>query len=344
MVFPGRRMIRSTSPVVDGTSRVQSDSTSLGAYAAAKGPYRSVEGIRQALEAETIAAPHAAVVASAGIDGKLASLLSNEEMRELLPDASLSERLTVLSVLHEKSREPRPQLPQEQAALGERSVVLFASGRVRENVVLVQDAVILLNGLLATISAAALLSPQCTRDTKDSLTGYACTALQASDAILWTLCLMFQLLSVGLGLSIIMTVAILDDEEEYRTWLLNNWMKHQSSMTFGVNSYVFLMPAAFAARIWLLTSWPVAIVIMVILVVSCCVVYNLLHNITVNSALKSGLGLQTLRMKDMATMGPKFWGEVGKPLEFAKVLRGTRLHATAKVGSVSEAAPSRFSP
>ena len=281
-------------------------------------------------QAGPLVARHATTIAAANIDGKLASLLSNEEIRELLPNAPVAERLAVISAIHECCREPPATLPPE--ALGERSVALYASGRTRENVILVQEAVILLNGLLATISAAALLTPQCIQDPRDTITGWTCTPLQGADTILWTLCLMFQTLSVGLGLSNMMAVAILHEEEEYREWLLNNWMKHQSSMAFGVNSFVFLIPGAFATRMWLHTGWPVALATTLILVASCLVVYNVLHNVTVNSALKLGLGKPTLTMKEVGAMGPKFWGEVGKPLEFAKAI-DAQLHgaSTAKV-------------
>ena len=284
--------------------------------------------MREALEADPIAAQHAPTLTAANIDGRLASLISNEEIRELLPDAPVSERLAVLSVLHECSRMPPPQLPPE--ALGERSAALFASGRTREHAMMVQEGTILLNGLLATISAAGLLSPQCTEDPSEGLTGWTCTPLQGVDVIVWTICLMFQLLSVGLALSNVLVVAILDDEEEYRNWILQHWMKHQSPMAFGLNSFVFFMPAALAVRIWLLTSWPVALAVTVIIVASCFGIYNILHNVIVNSALKQGLGLAALTMKEYGVLGPKFWGDVTKPLEFDKVIDG-RAHATAKV-------------
>ena len=124
-----------------------------------------------------------------------------------------------------------------------------------------------MNGLLATIGAAALRArgasrckPLMANASAIEVGGpaWTCTTLQGVDVILWTVCLMLQLLSVGCALSNVMAIAILDDAEAFRTWLLRNWVKHMASSVLGVNSFVFAMPAAFAVRVWLLTSEPIA--------------------------------------------------------------------------------------
>ena len=93
-----------------------------------------------------------------------------------------------------------------------------------------------------------------------------------------------------------------------------------ASSVLGVNSFVFAMPAAFAVRVWLLTSEPIAIASSVLIIGSCLIFYNLAHNTIVNSALNQGLGDWPTGCSGSTETG-KFWGEGAVP-QFAKAIEG----------------------
>ena len=219
----------------------------VGLFAGADRAYRTVQSLQKALETEVPEqlAQYVEALANARIDGRAATLLTGEDMQALLPSTPLGERLSLLHYCRSLSMEPAPEPPEDKMA--ERfvaHVVAGGKGAVRDG----NDLAALTCALLATISGAALLMPQC------SLGGteIECTALQGADMIAWSVTFSVQALTVCLAFYHVGGIMAMLDEDTYKTWLLLNWRKAQLPIALAIVSFTMLMPVAVILRAWLL--------------------------------------------------------------------------------------------
>ena len=222
-----------------------------------KGEYRTVEELQTALAAAPASiAQHAGTIAAQGIDGELALMLkSDDEMVRLLPEcSSVGERLNVLRALHEAAKKVPPRLSvQDRTKLGEDLCYHIYSGRnARYNMLVIMECVMLLAGLLSTVSASALLSPQC----DPAALTEVCTPLQMADAVAWVVCLALQLLAVMAAVCNVASMSVLDDDELMR-WGLLHYRKIQTAVQLLAQSFM-MAPIAFVLRLWILTTPTVA--------------------------------------------------------------------------------------
>ena len=233
----------------------------VGIFAGADRAYRSVQSLQKALEAEVPdhLAQYVQTLADARIDGRAATLLTGDDMQQLLPSTPLGDRLSLLSITRSLTLEPAPKVPDDMIA--ERLVAYVAAGgkaAVRDG----GDMASVTCALLATVSGSALLMPQC------SLGGTAieCTALQGADVIAWSVAFAVQILAVVLAFYHVGIMGMLD-EDTYKTWLLLNWRKAQLPVALAIVSTTMLMPIAVILRAWLLLPAHVAGVVTGIIVV-----------------------------------------------------------------------------
>ena len=231
----------------------------VGVFAGSDREYRSVQSLQKALEAE---APehlreYVQALADARIDGRAAALLTGEDMQALLPSTPLGDRLSLLSIARSLAMEPAPAIPEEN--LGERLVAYIAAGG-KDSMVAALESLTVTCGLLVTVSASALLTPQCSLGTspEDSI---ECTTLQAADAILWTVSFGGQLLAVVLAFYNFGIMQVLHDDNLFKTWLLLNWRKFTLTTVVAIFSITVFMPVAVTLRAWLMVPPPVAGVI-----------------------------------------------------------------------------------
>ena len=104
----------------------------------------------------------------AGVDGRVALLFrSDDDMAKVLGgDVPVCERLLVLHALRDNAVEPpKPLIHEDMSKVGEDVCLLtMHSPDARMKLSMQMEAVMLLAGLLSTVSAPALLSSPCTRD------------------------------------------------------------------------------------------------------------------------------------------------------------------------------------
>ena len=165
------------SPFNLGLRMVRQSRSKADHFPSTHGTRRSSESLQHAVAAaeDSSIACHASRVGELGLDGWHCSMLTLEDMREVLPGASLRDRLALQRFLAEKSLEPLPQeLRDDDKFLGDRTLVRQASAAApRENLIMLEEGYLIVSGLMLTISSAALLTPQCA--VSDTI---SCTALQ----------------------------------------------------------------------------------------------------------------------------------------------------------------------
>ena len=214
---------------------------------------RTVEALHAALQAapEKIA-KHADTIAAAGIDGHLALLLTSGDMVELLPGAPIGERLGVLHSLHDLAVEPHKlYIHKNRKKMGEDLVMLAMSQPdVRSKLLINCESVMLLSGLLSTIAAGALLTPQCDVSDPDNI---VCSPLQMADTIVWGFVTATLLLSVMCAVCTATCVNLLDDEQ-LRTWGILNFRKVQQGFQLLGGAFGMWIPLGLSLRMWSVTT------------------------------------------------------------------------------------------
>ena len=125
--------------------------------------------------------------------------------------------------------------------VAEHCLLQCVSGNVQEKFVVSQEILVIVSGLLLTVSAAALLNPIYT-------TG---SALQQTDVILWTLTLSANLGGITAGWCQL-TIWLWCSREQLRVYLLQNWHFFFLANGFVVLGILILLPAAIIVRLRLL--------------------------------------------------------------------------------------------
>jgi hypothetical protein len=187
----------------------------------------------------------------------------------LLPDTPIRERLKVLRVLEDAQFEP-PQ-PLRKNALGERLVQRWLNNEsvdVRSRILIMSESIMLLSGLMLTISSTALLNPKCTLGSDEET--WSCSTMQTVDVMLWALNCALQLLSVALAVSNVNIISVLNDAE-LRSFLALHWKHYQLAQLLMTLSGGLFLPSALVMRIWLLVPPAIATATTALIMVLCSV-------------------------------------------------------------------------
>ena len=263
----------------------------VGTYAGAREAHRSSASLRQVLQAEApeCLARHAQALVDAGVDGLAAEMLSSADVRELLPPATpVGERLALLAFVRDHAREPPPALPEDM--LSERMVAYIASWDARVTTMTVCEAVLIVSGLLGTVSCGALLTPQCQSPYNEE-TGIVdldparkiCSKLMAADIIAWSVSMSIELVSVVTGMMVLAMCTMLD-EDTYKVWLVRNWRKAQLPVFLAVMGLCIAFPIAIALRVWLIVPPNIAGIVTAVIVIAFGVVVNVFWTKISNAA------------------------------------------------------------
>jgi len=199
------------------------------------------------------AAQHASALRSAGVTADMAAELTLAEMRELLPGASVGDRVRILRSLRDTAQaDERPALPNTPSWCLTRRY-LTNGENVREKSYAWADSNIVTSSLILGMSAAALLDPI---DCDDA--GPGCATLRAADLIAWMLTTVLLTLST-LGSTVTTASLNLLTDEELPGWLVANWHVQVMPLAFFVIAMSFAFPLALSLRMWgIADSTPVA--------------------------------------------------------------------------------------
>lgn len=104
------------------------------------------------------------------------------------------------------------------------------------------EAVMLLSGLLFTVSAEALLNAPC-------IDGNGCeSTVEKADLLLWTFAVGTELLSVGCSVATCNIISTLSDED-LRVWVCNHWLRYQSAQLWMTLNTGWILPTSIIARL-----------------------------------------------------------------------------------------------
>ena len=134
--------------------------------------------------------------------------------------------------------------------------------------------------LMSTISAAALLTPQCQSPYNEE-TGIVdldparkiCSQLMVADIIAWSVSMSIELVSVVTGMMVLAMCTMLD-EDTYKVWLVRNWRKAQLPVFLAVMGLCIAFPIAIALRVWLIVPHNIAGIITAIFFVAFWIAVN----------------------------------------------------------------------
>ena len=178
------------------------------------------------------------------IDGHLIDLIKPADLASVMPRGDPLALARFMRFLEAHKHPPLPPLPQA-TCLGDRLVLSWVenpSVDIRSRILIMAEAVMLLSGLLFTVSAEALLNAPC-------IDGSGCERTEEKvDLLLWTFAVGTELLSVGVSVATCNIVSTLSDED-LRVWIVNHWLKYQSAQLWMTLNTGWILPTSIAARL-----------------------------------------------------------------------------------------------
>lgn len=217
--------------------------------------FRTAASLASTLESTEWAWASAKVI-SLRIDGSLAHhvLRTADDVSEVFHGRDEAGRLDRLKFLHHlklEAHEPLPTLP-HALCRGDSLIYHWVDNPdvdLRSRILIMAEAIMLLCGLLLTVSADALFSNPCVLG--ESKTG-TCSPLEVADLGLWVFMLATEAAALGTAAGTCNIISFLHDGD-LRTWVLSNWVRYQSAQNCMTWTTMLSFPAAVVVRLSLNT-------------------------------------------------------------------------------------------
>ncbi|GMH89376.1 hypothetical protein TrVE_jg8066 [Triparma verrucosa] len=226
--------------------------------------YRTTDSLADAVGESPEFSWVADVLRKLDVDGSLVDMLKKaEDLDEIVSGkqdkSGTIERLRLLRFLKHEMFEPLEPLP-EAKCTGDELIFHWINNPsvdIRSRILIMSEAVMLLCGLLLTVSADALFTNPCvmgesaTRGAHEADwargTG-SCTNIESADLMLWCCMLAMEAAALGSAAGNCNIISFLNDDD-LRTYVMRNWVRYQSAQSCMTWTTMFVLPSAILVRL-----------------------------------------------------------------------------------------------